>query len=98
MAKVRTGLSELAFEAEGGDAEAQYRLGVLFLLGESVEQDLEAAYCWLSRAAERHNGACRLMREMTAYQAAGLRLAHRRWLGRLLERLWHRVVPAVSRP
>jgi TPR repeat protein len=46
-------LGDLAFQAEGGDAGAQYRLGVLFLLGESVEQDLQAAHRWLTRAAER---------------------------------------------
>ena len=42
---------ELALQAEAGDVSAQYRLGVLFLMGESVEQDTEAAFRWLMRAA-----------------------------------------------
>lgn len=54
MVQAETDLGDLAFQAEGGDAGAQYRLGVLFLLGDSVEQDLEAANRWLTRAAARH--------------------------------------------
>jgi len=53
MVQAETDLGNLAFQAEGGDAGAQYRLGVLFLLGDSVEQDLEAANRWLTRAAAR---------------------------------------------
>jgi TPR repeat protein len=49
---------DLAFQAEGGDPEAQYQLGVLFLLGDQVEQDPDAAYRWLARAASlQHAGA-----------------------------------------
>jgi TPR repeat protein len=51
MRQAESTLGELAFQAEGGDAGAQYRLGVLFLLGESVEQDIEAASRWVTRAA-----------------------------------------------
>jgi len=43
---------ELVFRAESGDVAAQYQLGVRFLLGDSMEQDLEAAYRWLALAAE----------------------------------------------
>jgi hypothetical protein len=53
MMQAETDLGGLAFEAEGGDAGAQYRLGLLFLLGDLVEQDLEAANRWLTRAAVR---------------------------------------------
>src|SRR5258708_40243406 len=53
MVEAETDLGNLAFQAEGGDAGAQYRLGGLFLLGDSVEQDLEAANRWLTRAAAR---------------------------------------------
>jgi TPR repeat protein len=53
MVQAETDLGDLAFQAEGGDAGAQYRLGVVFLLGDSVEQDLEAANRWLTRAAAR---------------------------------------------
>jgi TPR repeat protein len=49
---------DLAFQAEGGDPEAQYQLGVLFLLGDQVEQDPDAAYRWLAKAASlQHAGA-----------------------------------------
>ncbi len=42
-------------QAEAGDASAQYRLGVLFLLGSGMEQDTEAACRWLLAAAEGHH-------------------------------------------
>jgi TPR repeat protein len=51
MTQVQTSLNDLALQAEGGDPGAQYSLGVLFLLGEGLEQDLEASYQWLARAA-----------------------------------------------
>ena len=58
MKQTETSLGELAFQAEAGDPCAQYRIAVLFLLGESVEQDLNAAYLWMGRAASgQHHGA-----------------------------------------
>jgi TPR repeat protein len=51
MTQVQTSLNDLASRAEGGDPGAQYSLGVLFLLGEALEQDLDASYQWLARAA-----------------------------------------------
>lgn len=58
MKQTETSLGELAFQAEAGDPCAQYRIAVLFLLGESVEQDLNAAYLWMERAASgQHHGA-----------------------------------------
>jgi murein DD-endopeptidase MepM/ murein hydrolase activator NlpD len=38
--------------AEAGDAEAQFRLGLLFDLGQGVRKDLATAYMWYRRAAE----------------------------------------------
>jgi TPR repeat protein len=62
-------LGELAFHAEGGDAGAQYRLGVLFLLGQSVEQDLEAAHRWLTRAAaNQYPGAFALTEKLAVWR------------------------------
>ena len=58
MTQHGTSPCDLAFQAEGGDPEAQYQLGVLFLLGDQVEQDPDAAYRWLARAASlEHAGA-----------------------------------------
>src|SRR6202034_2195893 len=58
MTQHGTSPCDLAFQAEGGDPEAQYQLGVLFLLGDQVEQDPDAAYRWLARAASlQHAGA-----------------------------------------
>jgi TPR repeat protein len=59
-------LSDLAFRAEGGDVSAQYRLGVLFLLGEVVEQDLHAAHRWLIRAADQQYPGALLLAEKLA--------------------------------
>ena len=50
-------LTELAFQAESGDAQAQYRMGVLFLLGERVQQDLGAAARWFRTSAGSGNSA-----------------------------------------
>jgi murein DD-endopeptidase MepM/ murein hydrolase activator NlpD len=38
--------------AEAGDAEAQFRLGLLFDLGQGVPKDSATAYMWYRRAAE----------------------------------------------
>lgn len=69
MTKLQINLGELAFQAEGGDKSAQYRLGVLFLLGESVEQDPDAACRWLEKAGQ-YNGAHLLVEQLVRYQAA----------------------------
>jgi hypothetical protein len=62
---------ELAFHAENGDPGAQYRLGVLFMLGEQVEQDPEAAYQWLTRAAAaQHSGAQSLVEKLALWRRA----------------------------
>jgi TPR repeat protein len=66
MVQAETDLGNLAFQAEGGDAGAQYRLGVLFLLGDSVEQDLEAGSRWLTRAAARQYPGARALAEKLA--------------------------------
>jgi len=65
MKQTETTLGELAFQAEAGDPCAQYRIAVLFLLGESVEQDLNAAYLWMGRAASgQHHGAQMLIESL----------------------------------
>lgn len=69
MTKLQINLGELAFQAEGGDKSAQYRLGILFLLGESMEQDLDAAYRWLAKAGQ-YNEAHLLVEKLAQYRAA----------------------------
>ena len=67
MKQTETSLGELAFQAEAGDPCAQYRIAVLFLLGESVEQDLKAAYLWMERAASgQHHGAQMLIESLAS--------------------------------
>jgi TPR repeat protein len=51
MTPVQASLNDLALRAESGDPEAQYSLGVHYLLGERLQQDLDASYQWLARAA-----------------------------------------------
>jgi TPR repeat protein len=51
MTEVQANLNDLAFRAECGDPEAQYSMGVHCLLGELLQQDLDASYQWLMRAA-----------------------------------------------
>jgi TPR repeat protein len=59
-------LTELAFAAESGDVNAQYRMGVLFLLGGRVEQDLKAAHRWFQAAAANGSGPAEVMRQTTS--------------------------------
>lgn len=41
--------------AAQGNSFAQYRLGKLYLLGEDVPKDVDAAICWLTASAEQGN-------------------------------------------
>jgi len=54
-----TALRELLPEAEAGNAEAQYRVGVIYLEGRSVPAELEVALEW--HLAAVHNGSNRAM-------------------------------------
>ena len=56
----------LALQAEAGDVSAQYRLGVLFLLGSGMEQDTEAACRWLLAAATGHHRGAQALVERLA--------------------------------
>jgi TPR repeat protein len=55
MTEVHANLNDLAFRAESGDPSAQYSLGVIYLLGEAVGQDLAAANKWLGQAAHQQH-------------------------------------------
>ena len=72
-------LTELAFAAESGDTNAQYRLGVLFLSGVRVEQNLKAALRWFQAAAANGSGAAEAMREATSEVRMPLPFSGRRW-------------------
>ncbi len=45
--------SELKARAENGDAEAQFKIGYMYLKGRNVEQDLSEAFNWAHKAAEQ---------------------------------------------
>lgn len=49
------GLAALQQRAEAGEADAQYLLGELYLLGKGVERDTEKAIPWLEKAAHQQN-------------------------------------------
>jgi hypothetical protein len=46
----------LAARAEGGDAKAQYQLGMAYFKGAGVERDLQLALKWIEKAAEQSYG------------------------------------------
>ena len=48
-------IAPCALAAEQGDVEAQFRLGVLHLVGIGVAQDFDEALRWFSAAAEQGN-------------------------------------------
>jgi|SRR5271169_3092213 len=72
-------LTELAFAAESGDANAQYRLGVLFLSGTRVEQNLNAAHRWFRAAAANGSGPAAAMQQTTSQVRIAPPVAAKRW-------------------
>ncbi len=48
-------LSKQFQEAENGDADAQYRLGLMYFKGDGISQDLSQAAKWYRKAAEKGN-------------------------------------------
>lgn len=48
-------MEELIKQAEQGDAKAQVALAMAYLQGEGVEENLEKAFHWFSKAAELEN-------------------------------------------
>jgi peptidyl-prolyl cis-trans isomerase B (cyclophilin B) len=68
-------ISKIMTNAEQGDRDAQYALGMKFASGDGVSKDVVEAYAWLHRAAERgHSGALmaryELSQSMTQSQIA----------------------------
>ncbi|WP_430397985.1 tetratricopeptide repeat protein [Ferrovibrio sp.] len=49
-------IAQLRRDAEAGDANAQYMLGVAYVRGEAVARDLTQAKIWLERAATQDDG------------------------------------------
>ncbi len=47
----QTGLSSLTKRAEKGNAEAQYNLGLMTIIGEGIEKDLKKGMEWMEQAA-----------------------------------------------
>jgi TPR repeat protein len=52
---IKLDLEELIKEAEGGDAEAQYRMGRSYLVGRFTERDYSEALKWFKKSAEQGN-------------------------------------------
>ncbi len=51
-------ISEVTASAEGGDAGAQYRLGVIYMKGRGITRDYKKALKWFEKAAgQGHTGA-----------------------------------------
>jgi Sel1 repeat len=72
-------LTELAFAAESGDADAQYRLGVLFLSGTRVEQNLNAAQRWFRAAAANGSGPAEAMQQTISQVRMAPSVTAKRW-------------------
>ena len=50
---VLSGCADIHTQAEQGDADAQFRLSLMYVNGDGVPQDIEAATYWLHQAAEQ---------------------------------------------
>jgi hypothetical protein len=46
-------LNAITQKAEGGDPAAQYELGIMYLLGDGVSQEIKAAKTWIVKSAEQ---------------------------------------------
>ena len=53
--------AEIKTMAEAGDADAQLVLGLMYSIGEGVEQDLKEAVKWLQKAADQRNAKAQYM-------------------------------------
>jgi hypothetical protein len=49
-------IADLKQNAENGDAQAQYQVGLLYYNGHSVPQDLTQAVNWFTRSAQQNDG------------------------------------------
>jgi hypothetical protein len=58
--------------AEGGEVEAQYRLGVLYASGFGTDRDGQQALAWLHRAAEQNHVAAQLRLGLMLARGAGV--------------------------
>lgn len=70
--------------AEVGDRNAQYHLGLMYVLGEGVAPDYVIAHKWLDLAASGGNAEARALRvelshEMTRAEIAEARRLARNW-------------------
>jgi uncharacterized protein len=69
----RTAYRDFKALAEEGDAQAQYRLGVLLLFGQGVRQRTEEGIEWLKRAAD--NGSYLAANELVQIYNSGREVA-----------------------
>ena len=55
LKQIEAGLRDTRAKAESGDAEAQHKLGVMYLTGQGVAKDDAQALTWVARAADQSN-------------------------------------------
>ena len=92
-----TAKSDLAPLAEGGDAEAQYLTGLMFMHGAGELQDFEQAAAWFRKAAEQDHGYAQY--SLGVLYEAGLGVKHSQGEAMLLFRRAANqgVLPALER-
>jgi TPR repeat protein len=93
MRQIETSQCDLMLTAEAGDPEAQYQLGVVFLVGDQVEQDSEAAFRWLAKAAAAQHASARSLVDHVAEWREAAAPAEKTWYSRKLE-----VLQTISPP
>ena len=65
-------LESLRAAADKGDAQAQFRLGVMFASGRGAERDLPQAAYWFQKSAEQGNAAAQFNLAVLYAQGAGV--------------------------
>jgi len=68
----RQAITQLQARAEGGDAEAQNRLGEKYLTGEGIDQNKEVAVLWFRKSARQGNADAMCNLGIAYYNGAGV--------------------------
>jgi len=66
------GIDEVRARAEAGDAEAQNRLGELYMFGEGLEHDKQAALLWFRKSAKQGNADAMCNLAVAYYNGSGV--------------------------
>jgi len=81
--------ARLISEAEAGDMDAQYAVGLVYAEGRGVQPDLVQSYFWLTRAVQQGDADAEKLRRYVASQMSEAEFADSKRLVRLAAQAGH---------